>query len=91
MNYRTGLVLLLSVCLTASLAGAAETTVQNDGLLAGGTGSIQAGFVAGESAAAWLTVWMHFYERKAPHAHFTLLNNALGVNAISTLVVGTDP
>ncbi|HVZ93956.1 MAG TPA: dockerin type I domain-containing protein [Phycisphaerales bacterium] len=40
---------------TASSANAAEVTVQNDSLAVGGTGSVQAGFVEGESAAAWLT------------------------------------
>ena len=37
------------------LAGAEEVTVKNDSLGDGGTGVIQAGFVAGESAAVWLT------------------------------------
>jgi hypothetical protein len=34
---------------------ATEVTVQNDSLVPGGTGSIQAGFTMNESAAAWLT------------------------------------
>jgi len=34
---------------------AVEVTVQNDSLVGGQVGNIQAGFVAGESAAAWLT------------------------------------
>lgn len=37
------------------LARAAEVTVQNDSLTGGQTGAIQAGFAAGERAAAWLT------------------------------------
>jgi uncharacterized repeat protein (TIGR01451 family) len=36
-------------------AGAAEVTIQNDSLTDLDTGVIQAGFVAGEQAAAWLT------------------------------------
>jgi uncharacterized repeat protein (TIGR01451 family) len=36
-------------------AAANEVTVQNDSLMAGDSGAIQAGFVAGEKAAAWLT------------------------------------
>jgi len=34
---------------------AAEVTVQNDSLVPPGVGAIQAGFIAGESAASWLT------------------------------------
>ncbi len=34
---------------------AQEVTVQNDRLVDGGTAAIQAGFIAGESAATWLT------------------------------------
>lgn len=37
------------------IARAAEVVVKNDSLTDGGTAAIQAGFVAGESAAAWLT------------------------------------
>src|ERR1043166_3291307 len=43
------------VVLTASILQANEVTVQNDSLANGGSGNIQAGFAAGESAAAWLT------------------------------------
>ena len=39
----------------AAAAPAAEVTVKNDGLTDFSTGTIQAGFVAGEKAAAWLT------------------------------------
>ena len=39
----------------AMAASANEVTVQNDSLGDGGSGTIQAGFVAGEKAAAWLT------------------------------------
>ena len=39
----------------ATSAVATEVTVQNDSLMAGDNGAIQAGFVAGEKAAAWLT------------------------------------
>ena len=39
----------------AATAAANEVTVQNDSLGNGGQGTIEAGFVAGESAAAWLT------------------------------------
>lgn len=39
----------------ATSAAANEVTVQNDSLVAGDNGAIQAGFVAGEKAAAWLT------------------------------------
>ena len=55
MGHRTGPVLLLTVLLAILPTVAAEMTIQNDTLAAGGTGNIQAGFVAGESAAAWLT------------------------------------
>jgi len=55
MSHRTGPVLLLTFCLAILPTVAAEMTVQNDSLAAGGTGNIQAGFIAGESAAAWLT------------------------------------
>jgi hypothetical protein len=50
-------VALLIGCATwgATVARAAEVTVQNDRLADGGTAAIQAGFVAGETAAAWLT------------------------------------
>src|SRR4051794_15767555 len=39
----------------ASCALANEVTVQNDSLANGDSGAIQAGFVAGEEAAAWLS------------------------------------
>ena len=39
----------------AMAASANEVTVQNDSLTDGGSGTIQAGFVAGEKAASWLT------------------------------------
>jgi len=39
----------------AAGAGANEVTVQNDSLANDSSGTIQAGFVAGEKAAAWLT------------------------------------
>ena len=45
----------VALCCLASFTGAAEVTVQNDSLTAGATGNVQVGFVAGESAAAWLT------------------------------------
>ena len=43
-----------ALMLAASVLGA-EMTIQNDSLVGGQAGSIQAGFVSGESAAAWLT------------------------------------
>ncbi|MGD2111694.1 MAG: IPTL-CTERM sorting domain-containing protein [Phycisphaerae bacterium] len=46
---------LLPVCLAAARTTAIEVTVQNDSLAVGELGSVQAGFVAGESAATWLT------------------------------------
>lgn len=49
------LILPIVFCLALSSVGAAETTVANDTLIAGGTGTIQAGFDPPESAAAWLT------------------------------------
>ncbi len=45
---------IVVLVVTAS-ARAVEVTVQNDSLAAGQTGNIQAGFVAGESAASWFT------------------------------------
>lgn len=39
----------------AMTAGANEVTIQNDSLANGSSGTIQAGFVAGEKAASWLT------------------------------------
>ena len=39
----------------AMTAGANEVTIQNDSLSDGSSGTIQAGFVAGEKAASWLT------------------------------------
>src|SRR5262245_53498864 len=50
-NLGVGLVLLTSVMNLP----AAEIVVQNDSVVEGSTAAIQAGFVAGESAAAWLT------------------------------------
>ena len=47
--------LTLAVFGVAAPAGAVEVVVKNDSLAAGQSGNIQAGFVAGESAAAWLT------------------------------------
>ncbi|MEE8171141.1 MAG: hypothetical protein V3T70_11405 [Phycisphaerae bacterium] len=41
--------------LASGTARAEEVTVQNDSLMGGDDGAIQAGFVAGESAAVWLT------------------------------------
>jgi len=38
-----------------SSVNAVEVTVQNDSLTGGSSGNVQIGFVAGESAAAWLT------------------------------------
>jgi uncharacterized repeat protein (TIGR01451 family) len=47
---------LLSAAIAfASGAAANEVTLQNDSLAAGDSGTIQAGFGAGEKAAAWLT------------------------------------
>ncbi len=45
----------LAIGALPSPAPATEVTVQNDSLSGGSLGEIQAGFVAGESAAAWLT------------------------------------
>lgn len=39
----------------AATAAANEVTIQNDSLANGSSGTIQAGFVAGEKAASWLT------------------------------------
>jgi hypothetical protein len=44
-----------AIGVTGSMAPATEVVVQNDSLGAGDQGIIQAGFDAGESAAAWLT------------------------------------
>ena len=49
------LVVMVAVQSVVDDAPAAEVTVQNDSLAKGGQGTIQAGFVAGESAASWLT------------------------------------
>jgi len=49
------LFIVAAIGLVASTAHAAEIIVQNDSLAAGSDGIIQAGFVAGESAASWLT------------------------------------
>jgi uncharacterized repeat protein (TIGR01451 family) len=47
---------LLSAAIAfASSAAANEVTLQNDSLTGGDSGTIQAGFAAGEKAAAWLT------------------------------------
>ncbi|MCK4658026.1 MAG: hypothetical protein KAV82_00760 [Phycisphaerae bacterium] len=46
---------LLAALMMVTPAQAEEVTVQNDSATGGATMSIQAGFVAGESAAAWLT------------------------------------
>jgi len=47
---------LLSAAIAfVSGAAASEITIQNDSLANGDSGTIQAGFVAGEKAAAWLT------------------------------------
>ena len=48
------IVMALGLCLSGATA-AAEVTVKNDSLTDFGTGTIQAGFVAGEKAASWLT------------------------------------
>jgi len=52
-------ILVIASCALMGLAtgnlAAQETTVQNDSLMAGQNGNIQAGFAAGESAAVWLT------------------------------------
>ncbi len=63
MKSKTSLRSRLGPFVTASAAAwsltagvlAEEVTVQNDRLVEGGTGAIQGGFIAGESAAAWLT------------------------------------
>jgi uncharacterized repeat protein (TIGR01451 family) len=47
--------LLSAAIAVASGAPASEVTLQNDSLIGGDSGTIQAGFVAGEKAAAWLT------------------------------------
>lgn len=50
--------LVLVACLLADAGGvaaAAEVVVKNDSLVDGGTVAVQAGFVANERAAAWLT------------------------------------
>jgi hypothetical protein len=44
-----------AVCVFSSVLYGAEVVVQNDSVTEGSTGAIQAGFAAGESAAAWLT------------------------------------
>jgi len=47
---------LLSAAIAFSMGAAAnEVTLQNDSLAGGDSGTIQAGFAAGEKAAAWLT------------------------------------
>jgi len=51
---RSGLWLPVGIALAAT-AAANEVTVQNDSLDNGGSGTIEAGFVANEKAAAWLT------------------------------------
>lgn len=48
------IVMALGLCLSGA-AAAAEVTVKNDSLTDFGAGTIQAGFVAGERAASWLT------------------------------------
>lgn len=48
-------VVLIGAACLAGPANGAEMTVQNDSLVGGSSGVIQAGFAAGESAAAWLT------------------------------------
>ncbi len=63
MNSKTSLRSRLGAFVTALGAAcsltagglAEEVTVQNDRLVDGGTAAIQAGFIAGESAATWLT------------------------------------
>ena len=47
--------IVAAIGFAASAAHAAEVVVQNDSLIAGAGGGIQAGFDPGESAAAWLT------------------------------------
>ncbi|GAA0722535.1 DUF11 domain-containing protein [Dokdonella soli] len=51
---RTGISLGFALVFAGG-AGAAEVTVKNDSLANNTSGAIQAGFVAGEKAAAWLT------------------------------------
>jgi hypothetical protein len=53
-----GTVLSRTIVIVSSLSGllhAVETTVQNDSLVDGSSGTIEAGFIPGESAAVWLT------------------------------------
>jgi len=55
MNHHAFLSVLALLALYAFPATAQEVTVQNDNLFDFGQGAIQAGFVADERAAAWLT------------------------------------
>ncbi|HWB20989.1 MAG TPA: hypothetical protein VG711_11860, partial [Phycisphaerales bacterium] len=56
MNWRALGALCASTAIGCTqMAGAAETTVQNDSFVSGGSAVVQAGFVANEQAAAWLT------------------------------------
>ncbi|MET0232915.1 MAG: hypothetical protein ABW186_18440 [Rhodanobacteraceae bacterium] len=48
-------ILLSAAIAFATRATADEVTIQNDSLAGGDSGTIEAGFVAGEKAAAWLT------------------------------------
>ena len=45
----------LAILILGTVASAEEVTVQNDSLMPGDQGAVQAGFVAGETAAVWLT------------------------------------
>jgi hypothetical protein len=53
--YTSVFMVVAMIGVAASAAQAAEVVVQNDSLIAGAGGVIQAGFDPGESAAAWLT------------------------------------
>jgi uncharacterized repeat protein (TIGR01451 family) len=52
---RSAFWLPVGIALAATAAAANEVTIQNDSLGNGGQGTIEAGFVANEKAAAWLT------------------------------------
>lgn len=49
------IVAMIVCCAVGIETGAAEMTVQNDSLIGGASGTVQAGFDPGESAAAWMT------------------------------------
>lgn len=54
-SFCSGLWIVAVVLCGARVAHATEVVVKNDSLVDLGTGNVQAGFVAGESASAWLT------------------------------------